>query len=222
MQLCSSLGPSACIAIVLGTTSLGWLSMRLTGFSLVNGKSGGSCADIVHIAKTLKFKPLYVYDAGILVAKPPANFIEGNLEGVSKSDIDRYLDEQARLELQYKAVAAFEVDFEKITNVSLVESEGRRVLSLTLPQPALGGVRWTNEGADDKWDRHSGENGKWIEYLENNNNRKLFVSAAVRRTYDTEEYRKRARESTANIIKTVFGSFVTDPSTDINITWQSD
>ncbi len=80
-------------------------------------------------------------------------------------------------------------------------------------------VHWTNEGDSDKWDQKHGDDKDWLEFLNRTHNRQLFVSAAVRRNYDTEEYRDMARKQTEKTLRILFGSLVSAPEKDIVIDW---
>lgn len=215
-----ALGPLACIAIVLAMTSVGWMSMRLFGLGGNGRKTGGASADIVAIVQKLSFKPLFIFDSGVLVARPPKEFLKGDIDEATSEDIEEQLKERATLELEYKATSGYTVDFKQISNVGFEEMDGRTILRMTLPQPKMDYVHWTNEGDSTKWDQKHGDNKDWVEFLDRTHNRQLFVSAAVRRNYDNDTYRDMARKQTEKILRVLFGSLVVSPEKDIFIEWK--
>lgn len=219
LTVLTSLGPLACVAIVFATTSVGWMSIRLLGLGGTGGQTGGASADIVAIVKKLSFKPLFIYDSGVLVAKPPKECLEGDLNGATPDDIEKQLEERATLELEYKATSGYTVDFKQVHDVNFEEIDGRTILHMTLPQPKMDYVHWTNEGDPAKWDQRHGNDKDWLEFLNKTHNRQLFVSSAVRRAYENETYRDMARKQTEKILRVLFGHLVRSPENDIIIEW---
>lgn len=221
IQIATSLGPVACVAIVLGATSFGWLSFRLLGWGKGSTPTGGASAEIVEVIKKLTFKPLYVFDQGVLIARPPAKYLSGATDKASPEEVENWLRDQATLELEYRATSSFSVDFKDIDSLAYSEMSGRSVLSMTLPQPKMVLVDWTNEADTKKWDVKDGRDKKWLEFLNKTHNRELFVEAAVRRHFDNEEYRSRAREKTEKFVRSIFAVCVDDPQKDIVVNWQT-
>lgn len=220
VQIATSLGPIACVAIVLGTTSFSWLSFRLLGIGKGSKPRGGASAEIVEVIKKLTFKPLQVFDQGVLVARPSAKYYSGATDKLSAEQTENWLREQATLELEYKATSSFSVDFKSAASIDYAETEGRWILSMTLPQPKMLLVQWTNEEDPKKWDIKDGKNKDWVAFLNKTHNRELFVEAAVRRHFDTEQYRMMAREKTEKFIRTLFGACVENPQKDIVVNWK--
>lgn len=217
----SALGLLACVAVVFSTLAVGWTSFRIIDFVIKELQpEEGSSAEIVKIVKELKYKPLLIFDSGVLVARPPREYLIGNLDGVPTCDIETLLKSKATLELQYKAKSEYSVDFTKAHDVFYGRKKGRIVLIMELPQPIMEHVRWLNEADSTKWDQIDGSDKRWRKFLNQTYNRQLFVSAAVRQNYDNEKYRDMARKQTEKFIRILFGSLVSSPEKDIIIHWK--
>ena len=216
----ASFGPLACVAVAFSILSTGWMSIRLFGLNRFGKPLRGASADIVAVVSKLNFKPLFIFDSGVLVARPPVDSLSGKLEGVPDDKIEDKLRKAATLELEYKATGEYSIDFKKVRHVAFSEKDGRNTLHMKLPQPRLNAIRWTNEGDPDKWDFLDGDDKEWGKFLNQIHNRELFVEAAVRRNYDNEEYRAMAREKAEKILRVLFGAKVTSPENDIVIEWE--
>lgn len=223
LRLVSLLGPLGTGAAVLAVVALSSLGLRGVVRSIsriftpvVVEESGGN-AVIRNFEAKFQYRPLVVFDAGIIVMprkEDGEDFSDGK-------DLQTHLPARsfARMVAQYSGYAEYVVDID-ISSSDVITNATGKIVSIRLNRPRcpIGNVRSTDATDPERLFIIDGTDDEWKAFYERHYAQ--FVTAAIHAKANTLENRKTAEEQTRFLVNAMIGDFAADPLNGVEIIWR--